>query len=332
MKNKVITLGDVMMRLSTPGFARFVQTDQLNVLYAGSEANVAASLSLLGIPTAHVTRYPDHDFGKAAAQALVKHGVDVSHIIYGEGRLGVYFLENGAMQRSSRIIYDRYDSAFANIKPGMIDWEVVMKDANWFHWSGITPALSQGAAEVCKEAIGTARKLGLTVSGDINYRRNLWQYGKTALQVMPELIEMCDVIVGGLTDFENSLGITANTFEEGCKKVMKSNPAIRKIATTQRESISSSHNKISGVLWNGKELLQSKEYDLTHIVDRVGAGDAFMAGLIYGILNNKTDQQTIEFASAACAFKHSVEGDVNLATVEEIEALVKGDNIGKLLR
>jgi 2-dehydro-3-deoxygluconokinase len=214
----------------------------------------------------------------------------------------------------------------------MIDWNEVMRDSKWFHWSGITPALSQGAADVCKEAIVTARKLGLTVSGDINYRRNLWQYGKSAQEVMPELIEMCDVIVGGVTDFENSLGIIATGFEEGCKKVMKANPAIRKIASTQRESISSSHNKISGVLWNGKELLQSKEYDLTHIVDRVGAGDAFMAGLIYGLLKNITDKHTIEFATAACAFKHSVEGDVNLATVEEIETLVKGENIGKLLR
>jgi 2-dehydro-3-deoxygluconokinase len=332
MNNKVITLGDVMLRLATPGNARFLQADRFDALYAGSEANVAASLSILGISSAHVTRFPDHDLGRAASHSLLKHGVDVSHILYGEGRLGVYFLENGAMQRSSRIIYDRFDSAFADIKPGMIDWETVMKDAKWFHWSGITPALSQGAAEVCLEAITTARKLGLTVSGDINYRRNLWQYGKTARDVMPALIEMCDMIVGGITDFENSLNITAKSFEESCAKVMKANPSIKKIATIQRESINSSHNKISGVLWRGKELLHSREYDLTHIVDRVGAGDAFMAGLIYGSITHKTDKHTIEFATAACAMKHAIEGDVNITTMEEIEALIKGENIGKLLR
>lgn len=332
MKKKVITFGEMMMRLSTPGFARFTQADNFNVVYAGSEANVSVSLSNFGIPAGHVTRFPDNDLGKAATQSLQRYGVDTGHIIYGVERMGLYFLENGAIHRASRIVYDRFDSAFAHIKPGMIDWDDVMKDVAWFHWTGITPAISQGAADVCYEAILAARKNGVTISGDINYRRNLWQYGKTAREIMPRLIELTDMIVGGITDFENCLGISDKTYAPSCQQVVKANPNVKKITSTHRESINSSHNKISAVLWNGKELLHSKEYDLTHIVDRVGTGDAFMAGLIYGWLTNKGDQQTLEFATAACALKHTLEGDVNLVTTAEVEALVKGENVGKLLR
>ena len=209
---------------------------------------------------------------------------------------------------------------------------MILKDASWFHWTGITPAISQGAADVCYEAIQVARKNNITVSGDINYRRNLWQYGKTAREIMPALIESTDVIVSGIADMENCVGISGDTFDAACASFKKSYPNIKKVATTERNSISSSHNKLKGVLWNGKQLFQSKEYDLTHIVDRVGAGDAFMAGLIYGMINKKDDASTIEFATAAGAFKHSVEGDVNVASAEEIETLVKGENIGKLLR
>lgn len=332
MNKRVVTLGDVMMRLSTPGFSRFTQTNSFNVLYAGSEGNVASSLAILGVPSAHVTRFPENDFGYAATQSFKKIGVDTSHIIYGEGRIGVYFLENGSMQRSSRIIYDRYDSVFAFIKPGMIDWNKVFENTSWFHWSGITPAISQGASDVCLEAVTVAKKKGLTVSGDINYRRNLWQYGKTARDIMPALIEKTDIVVAGITDMENCAGISGESFESACQNFKRQFGGVQKITTTVRDSISSSHNKIAGQLWNGKKLIESKQYDLTHIVDRVGAGDAYMAGLIYGILNNKSDEDALEFATAACAWKHSVEGDVNLASVSEIETLVKGENVGKLLR
>ena len=321
-----------MMRLSTPGFARFTQVDSLNVLYAGSEANVASSLSHFGISAAHVTRFPQNDLGRAATQTLQRYGVDTQFIIYGPERMGVYFLENGSMHRASRIVYDRFNSAFAHIASGMIDWENILKDASWFHWTGITPAISQGAADVCYEAIQVARKNNLTVSGDINYRRNLWQYGKTAREIMPALIESTDIIVSGIADIENCVGISGDTFEAACAAFKKAYPNIKRVATTERNSVSSSHNKLKGLLWNGKQLFQSKEYDLTHIVDRVGAGDAFMAGLIYGMINKKDDASTIEFATAAGSFKHSVEGDVNVASAEEIETLVKGENIGKLLR
>ncbi len=213
MKKRVITFGEIMMRLSTPGFARFTQVDSFNVLYAGSEANVASSLSHFGISAAHVTRFPNNDLGQAATQTLQRYGVDTQYIIYGPERMGVYFLENGSMHRASRIVYDRFNSAFAHIEPGMIDWENILKDASWFHWTGITPAISQGAADVCYEAIQVARKNNITVSGDINYRRNLWQYGKTAREIMPALIESTDVIVSGIADMENCVGISGDTFE-----------------------------------------------------------------------------------------------------------------------
>lgn len=330
-KGKVITFGEVMLRFSTQAFSRFTQATALDVTYAGAEANVAASVARFGIPSAHVTRFPDNDLGEAATQALRRHGVDTSSIIYGDERMGLYFLENGAMQRASRIIYDRFDSAFANIKAGSLDWDAIFKDASWFHWTGITPAISQGAADVCLEALKAADKKGLTISGDINYRRNLWQYGKTARDVMPEMIEYCDVVIAGVTDMDNCASITAASYEKTCEKFNKRFPRVRRIAKTERVSVSSSHNRISALMWNGK-LLKSHEYDLTHIVDRVGSGDAFMGGLVYGILNKLTDQQSLEFAAAACALKHSVEGDVNLVSVEEVEALVKGENVGKLLR
>lgn len=330
-KGKVVTLGEVMLRFSTQAFSRFTQATAFDVTYAGAEANVAVSVARFGIPSAHVTRFPENDLGQAATEALRRHGVDTSSIVYGEERMGLYFLENGAMQRASRIIYDRFDSAFAHIRPGMINWEHTLEEASWFHWTGITPAISQGAADVCLEALMVARKKGLTISGDINYRRNLWQYGKTAMEVMPALIEHCDVVIAGVTDMENCASISGKSFEEASENFGKRFKKVKKIATTDRVSVSSSHNRISATMWNGKTL-RSQEYDLTHIVDRVGSGDAFMAGLIYSTLRGADDQQALEFATAACGLKHSVEGDVNLVTVEEVDSLVKGQNVGKLLR
>lgn len=321
-----------MLRLSTPGHTRFTQAQQFDVQYGGSEANVAASLANFGLQAAHVTRFPKHELGEAATQALRKSNVDTKHIVYGDERMGIYLLENGAMQRSSKLIYDRFDSAFAHIRPGMINWEEVFKDAHWFHWSGITPAISQGAADVCLEGIEAAKKMKVKVSGDINYRRNLWQYGKAVKDVMPALIASTEYVIAGNTDIENCTGLTGKTFEEACSNFMKQYPSVRKVTTTLRDSISSSHNRISAILWDGTKLLTSNTYDLTHIVDRIGAGDAFMAGLIYGWLVKNDDQQALEFATAACAWKHSVEGDVNIASAAEIESLVRGENVGRLLR
>lgn len=332
MTKRVTTLGEIMMRLSVSGLGRFTQAESFKAVYGGSEANVGVALSNFGIPAAHVTRLPDNDLGQSVIRHLNKYSVHTDHIQFGPERLGLYFLENGAMHRAPKIIYDRFDSAFAHIKPGQIDWNAVMKEASWFHWTGITPAISQGAADVCKEAIEAANKHGVTVSGDINYRRNLWQYGKDARDVMPALIEGTHMMIAGQSDIKNCIGIEAPDYESACKEVIKKYPQIKKIGFTYRDTISASHNKIQGVLWSGNSLLKSKEYDLTHIVDRVGAGDAFMAGLIYGWIKKYDDQQTLEFAAASCAFKHSIEGDVNEATAEEVEALVKGENTGKLLR
>jgi 2-dehydro-3-deoxygluconokinase len=330
--SKVITLGEIMLRLSAPGYYRFGQASELHVSYGGSEANVAISLANFGMEAEHITRFPDNDFGVAATRHLRKYGLDVNHLLYGPERMGVYFLENGAMQRPSRIIYDRFDSAFSKIKAGMIDWNEVLNGADWFHWSGITPAISQGAADCCLEAIKAARKNKVTVSGDINYRRNLWQYGKKVEQVMPALIEGTNYVLGGSTDIENCTGIKEKSFEDTCLKFMKEYPSVKKVARTKRESVSSSHNRIYGVLYDGKHTHRSRSYDLTHIVDRVGAGDAFMAGWIYSALTKMREEEAIEFATAASALKHSVEEDVNLVSAKEVMALVKEENVGKLMR
>lgn len=328
---RVVTFGEVMLRFSTPAYARFTQATGFNVTYAGAEANVAVSVRHFGLPSAHVTRFPKNDLGEAATQALRRYGVDTSAVVYGDERMGLYFLENGAMQRASRIIYDRFDSAFSHIKPGDVDWERVLEGASWFHWTGITPAISQGAADTCMEAVAVARKKGLTISGDINYRRNLWQYGKNARDVMPALIEHCDVVIAGVTDMENCAAISGASFQEACARFTQRFPRVKKVATTQRDSVSSSHNRIAAALWNGK-LIESGTYELSHIVDRVGSGDAFMAGFIYAIHAGKNDQDALEFAVAACALKHSIEGDVNVVSAAEVETLVRGENVGKLLR
>lgn len=246
--------------------------------------------------------------------------------------MGVYFLEEGAMQRASRILYDRFDSAFANIKAGSVNWREVFKDASWFHWSGITPAISQGAADVCKEAIETANKMGLTVSGDVNYRRNLWQYGKSVTDVMPTLIKGTNVFVGGGGDIENTTGIKGDSFEDACKKLIAAFPSVKKVFKTDRDSLSASRNKISGKVYDGKKVYKSKEYDLTHIVDRVGTGDGYMAGIIYGLHKGMSEAEALEFGVAAGALKHSIEEDVNLVTVKEVESLVRDENVGKLMR
>lgn len=331
MSRKIITLGEVMMRLTTPGNERFLQADQFNIVYGGAEANVSVSLAQWGLQAAHVTAFPNNDLGTAAARYLRQTGVDISHVHFTEGRMGLYFLENGAMQRSSKIIYDRFDSAFANFDGEAIDWDNVFEDADWFHWTGITPALSEKAAVLTLKALQVASSKGMMISGDINYRRNLWQYGKTPLDVMPELIQYTNVIVAGLVDFENCMGIQAEDYEEACLKTRKDFPNIKYITTTERNSISASHNQLQGLLWNGRELLTSNTYDLTHIVDRVGGGDAYMAGLIYGLLFYP-DQKALEFAVSASVLKHSISGDANLVSLGEVESLVKGEHVGKLLR
>lgn len=336
MNKRIITFGEVLLRLSGQHHQRLEQAALFDVVYGGSEANVSIALSQWSNSTAHVTVLPDNELGQAALQTLRKFGVDAQAIQVKPGRIGIYFLENGASVRASKVIYDRYDSAFAHVEPKSIDWESIFKNADWFHWSGITPAISGLAAAACLDAVKTARKMGISISGDINYRRVLWQYGKSPRQIMPELIQHCDVLVGGKTDFENCLGIVPKGSEEAfasvCRQVVASFPSVKVIANTVRETIDASANTLTGIAFEGGALHTSQTYTLNHIVDRIGSGDAFMAGLIHQLLRKASISQTIEFATAAAVFKHTIPGDALIATMEEINQLVQGINIGKLLR
>ncbi|HKJ45150.1 MAG TPA: sugar kinase [Balneolales bacterium] len=344
MQNKVVTFGEIMLRLATKGFKRFSQATEFEAIYGGGEANVAVSLANFGLPVDFVTRLPDNDIGEAALMNLRKYGVGTGKIIRGGERLGIYFLEKGAVSRGSKVVYDRAHSAISQIKPGMIDWEKVFGDAGWFHWTGITPAISEGTAAVCKEAVEAANKLGLTVSTDLNYRKKLWKYGKEPSEVMPGLVEGCDIILGNEEDAEKVFGIRAEgadvtagkvegaAYQSVCKQLMEKFPKAKKVIITLRGSKSASHNSWSGVLWNGEQLLTAPTYQITHIVDRVGGGDSFMGGLIYGLLTYETDQEALKFAVAASCLKHTIEGDFNLVSVAEVEKLMHGDASGRVSR
>lgn len=336
-----------MLRLATPGYMRFGQTNEYTATFGGGEANVAVSLANFGIPVSFVSRLPENDIARSCVMELRKFGVDTSRIVYGGERLGIYFLETGAVARASKVIYDRSHSSIAEIEPGMVDWEEIFRDAAWFHWTGITAALSPGAADVCLEAIGVARKMGLTVSCDLNYRKNLWKYGKKASEVMPALVEGCDIILGNEEDAEMVFGIKpegfdvtdtrgeveAAGFESVCRQLMERFPLAKKVIITLRGSVNANHNTWAGVLYDGEKLNISSRYDITHIVDRVGGGDSFMAGLIYGLLSYPGDDlRALEFAVAASCLKHTVYGDFNLVTVAEVEKLMHGDGSGRVSR
>lgn len=336
---KIVTFGEVMMRLSPPGFRKFEQATQFDVHFGGTEANVGLSLSYFGIPAAHVTRFPDNAIGQSALQFLRKHGVDASHISLGGDRLGLYFLETGAVSRASKIVYDRYHSAFAEIPENCFDWETILKDARWFHWSGVTPALSQNCANECLKAIQVANRMGIPVSGDVYYRSNLWRYGTAPQEILPGLVAGSNLILANAGNMEDLFGIPQKTgiadneiFVDSCRKMTEKYPSIQKIVDTDRVSVSASHNRISAMLWNGTDFVQTDFQDITHIVDRIGGGDAFLAGLIYGLLTYQNDQQALDFGICASALKHTVEGDVNLVSVAEVETLMQGDASGRLRR
>lgn len=345
--SKIVTFGEIMLRLSTPGYLRFPQSRQYDATFGGGEANVAVSLANFGMDVKFVTRMPRNDIAQACIRELRSYGVDTSSIVFGGERLGIYFLETGAVARPSKVIYDRAHSAVADIEPGMIDWKEVLQGAEWFHWTGITPAISQGAADVCLEAVRTAHELGITVSCDLNYRKNLWKYGKTAAEVMPGLVEYSDIILGNEEDAEKVFGIKPEGFDVNAtdgkidqmqfcsvaRQLMDRFPKARKVIITLRGSINANHNTWGGVLYDGKTLYESPRYDITHIVDRVGGGDSFMGGLIYGLLNYPGDDaRALGFAVAASCLKHTVFGDFNQVSVEEVERLMKGDGSGRVSR
>lgn len=345
MNNKVVTFGEIMLRLSTPGYERFSQSTQFDINYGGGEANVAVSLANYGIPVEFVTRLPKNDLGKCSTMALRKYNVGTNHIIWGGERLGIYFLETGAVARASKVIYDRANSSISTIELGMIDWNKVFEGVTWFHWTGITPAISENTAKICLQAIKVANKKGITVSTDLNFRKNLWNYGKKASEVMPELVEGCDVILGNEEDAEMVFGIKpegvdvtkgyveASAYESVCRQLVNRFPRAKKVIVTLRGSVNANHNTWSGLLWDGTKLFQSPEYNITHIVDRVGGGDSFMGGLIYGLLTYiDDDQKALNFAVAASCLKHTITGDFNLVTVEEVEKLMGGDASGRVSR
>ncbi len=341
---KVVTFGEIMLRLAPPGLERLVQARRFDAIYGGGEANVAASLANFGEVAEFVTRLPKNDLGEACLAFLRAFNVRTDHIERGGDRLGIYFLETGAAQRGSKVLYDRAGSSFATIRPGMIDWKAVFADADWFHWTGITPAVSEGSANACHEGIQAAKQLGLTVSCDMNFRAKLWKWGRSAAEVMPALIAMSDLAIGNEEDADKVFGIKApgtdvttgkidpDNYRLVCEELAKLFPNLKAIAITLRGSLSASQNSWSAVLWKQGKFFVAPTYNIIPIVDRIGGGDAFMAGLIYGWRNYSDPEKALCFAVAASCLKHSIVGDFNQATVAEVETLMQGDASGRVSR
>ena len=341
MSKKVITFGEVMLRLATPEYKRFSQSNIIGASFGGGEVNVSVSLANFGVPTSFVTCLPDNDIGKSCKENLNELGVETDFIRDEGERLGIYFLETGAVSRGSKVVYDRANSAFTQLKKGAFNWDDIFSDAQWFHWTGIIPAISEGATEVLKEALNKAEEYGVLVSCDVNYRSKLWGAGITASEIMPELIEKTDILIGNEFDAVQVLGIEAelvndseysnDSFQQVSAELRQKYPKLKKIITTRRGTHSANYNTWMGIISDGKKVYQSPIYDMTHIVDRVGGGDSLMAGLIYGLVNfPEDDQRIIDFAVAASCIKHTVYGDVNLASVEEVESLMRGELKGRI--
>jgi 2-dehydro-3-deoxygluconokinase len=339
--NKVVAFGEIMLRLSTERHLRFEQAKTFTASYGGGEFNVCVSLANYGVKTAFITRLPENEIGGCAIKEMRKMNVESQNIIYGGERLGTYYLETGAGTRGSNVVYDRAHSSMATIQKGSIDWEKVLEGAIWFHWSGITAAISESAAEACLEAIKVAHKLGLTISCDLNYRSKLWQYGKTPSEVMPELLKYSNVILGDIDTAYFMLGkakVNPNYQDEKSLPVLYSKlfelcPNLKTVATTLRYSVSASHQRIGGALFDGKSIYHAAVKEVTPVVDRVGSGDAFMGGLIYGLLEYpNNDQRALDFAVAACCLKHTIAGDYNLVTLKEVENMLDGDSAGLVSR
>ena len=343
---KVVTFGEIMVRLGAPDYLKLIQANRFDVSYAGAEANVAVSLANYGLDTDYITCLPDNPIAERCIMDLRGHKVGVDHIQRTGKRMGILYLETGSNARPSKVYYDREDSSIATVTPDSIDWKEFLKDATWFHWTGITPALSANAAAECLKAIKTANELGVTVSCDINYRGNLWNYGKSAAEVMPEMVAGSDIILGNEEDCEKVFGIKPKDFDAAktngnvdqssfrsvCQQMMNRFPRCKKMVVTLRGAINANHNTWGGVLYNGKELIESRRYDITDIVDRVGGGDSFMGGLIFGLLHYRDDHKALEFATAASCLKHTLKGDYNWVTVQEVENLMEGDASGRVKR
>ncbi|UNY97239.1 sugar kinase [Zhouia spongiae] len=343
-KVKIITFGEIMMRLSPPGQRRFSQATAFDLHFGGSEANVAVSLANYGLEASFVTKLPDNELSGTMVSDLKKRAVNTEDIVYGGDRIGTYFLETGASGRGSKVIYDRKYSSFDQMNPGEIDWSDIFKDATWFHWSGVTPAVSENAAKACLLAVQEASKMGLRISTDLNMRHKLWNWGKMPQEIMPELVSYSDVLFGDMAAFKTMLGIATEYIdlgEEGidpgqCRptvlKLRTVYPKLNEIIVSFRNSASSSTNLYAGVLFSANEVFKSQVYKITDIVDRVGTGDAFVGGVIYGINKFNDLEKAIEFGVSAASLKHSILGDFNLITAQEVidgMSLKKRTNISR---
>jgi len=340
---KIATFGEIMLRLSPPDSERLFQSPQMRVIFGGGEANVAVSLATFGHAARFITAVPRHEVGDAAVNELRRWGVQTDSILRQGKRLGIYFAETGANQRASKVIYDRDHSSIAEAKPGDFDWDKALDGIDWFHTTGITPAISQSAADLTMEAVKAAKARGIRVSIDFNYRGKLWKYGKTAPEVMREIVKYADVGIANEEDCQKSLGIKSDVdvktgaldrraYESLTAKVLEEFPSLDKIAITLRESHSADHNGWSGVMRTREKFLTGTSYDVTDIVDRIGGGDSFSAGLIHGFLSMPGDQEALEFAIAASCLKHSIPGDFNLVAEKDVLALMQGDKSGRVQR
>ena len=342
---KIVTFGEIMMRLSPADFALISQTNELGMTFGGGEANVAASLANWGEVSEFVTSLPANAIGDACLRFLRKHSIKTDHIYLKEGRIGLYFVEQGAAQRPSKVIYDRENSAFAIAPVDTYDWSSIFNDSDWFHWSGITPAVSEKSWRNLQTAIRAATTQGAIISCDMNYRKKLWKWGLPASKIMPDLIRECDFLIGNEEDAEKVLGISApNTdiskgqvesenYHYVLREIKKQYPNLKTIAITLRSSISATHNRWSALMLHDNQIYESKTYDIDFIVDRIGSGDAFSSGLIYGLRGKITEPQNIlEFATGAAVLKHSILGDFNLVSNDDVKQLISGDGSGRVVR
>lgn len=341
MSKKIVTFGEIMLRLQTPSYERFIQAKSFDAVYGGGEANVAVSLANYGMDAAYVTKLPNNPIGNACLAELRKYNVDTKHIARGGERLGIYFVEKGAAQRASNVVYDRANSSIATAKADDFNWDEIFEGANWFHFTGITPALSDEMSDVCLVALKKAKEKGVTVSCDLNYRKKLWSKEKAG-QVMAGLMPYVDVLIANEEDAESVFGIKASNtdinsgkidtagYEDVCKQLV-AKFGFKNVAVTLRESISASENNWAAMLYDTKEFYFSSKYNM-QIVDRVGGGDSFGGGLIYAMLENYSNQDTIEFAVAASCLKHTIIGDFNLVSLDEVKNLMKGDGSGRVQR
>jgi len=345
MDSKVVTFGEIMLRLSPSNFKRFIQTRSFDLIYGGGEANVAVSLANYGIPVDYITKLPNNEIGNACIQFLRQFGVNTNNIVRGGNRIGIYFLEMGSSVRPSKVIYDRAHSAISEANPEDFNWNKILDGASWFHWTGITPAISQNLAEICLEAVRVAKKRKITISCDLNYRSQLWKYGKTPNEVIPNLLKYSDIAIGNEEDADKVLGIkapdtdvtsgklNAENYKYVVEEIFKQYPNLKKVAITLRGSISASYNTWSAVLYDGTNMYIGPQYEINPIVDRVGGGDSFMGGLIYGLITYKDNlQNALNFAVAASCLKHTILGDFNLVSIDEVLKLMGGDTSGRVSR